>query len=53
MNCRDDFFSSVIKLLSAIFSVKKNLKVIVGHCQYRLKMTFLKEGVDRFIYFII
>jgi hypothetical protein len=47
MNCRDDFFSSVIKLLSAIFSVKKNLKVIVGHCQNRLKMTFLKKGVCR------
>ena len=45
-----DFFFSYLADFST-FS-KKNLKVVVGHCQNRLKMTLLKEGVDGFSYFI-
>ena len=46
-------FLQLLNCFQQFFQWKKNLKVVVGHCQNRLKMTFLKEGVDGFIYFII
>jgi hypothetical protein len=48
MNCRDDFFSSVIKLHSAIFSVKKKFESCCRTLSEQVKNELFERGCRLF-----